>query len=65
MGEDLVDYYDRCFDADANEDNPYKDDMYRDLEERACKNCGHKTLFRPGEGYCHSCAYRREKGMDL
>jgi len=62
MHEDLADYYDDCFDADANEDNPYQDPMYSNLKEKNCRGCGSRTFFRPGEGYCESCADKRERG---
>jgi hypothetical protein len=64
MSYDLVDYYDDCFDAGADENNPFQDPMDRDLEEKPCSGCGHTTLFRPGEGFCESCADKRERGAD-
>ena len=58
MNDDLLDYYDRCFDEDSG---PYKDPMNRDLEERKCNNCNKTILARPGEGFCDSCADKREQ----
>jgi len=60
------DFYDRCFDEGIDEDSgPYEDPMYRDLEEKPCSGCGHTTLFRPGEGFCESCADKRERGAEM
>ena len=63
-GEDIQAYNDRIFDDGIDEtgNRGYIDPMYRDLEERACNGCGHMTLFRPGEGFCESCADKRERG---
>jgi len=63
MSEDLLDFYDRCFDEGIDEDSgPYEDPMYRDLTEKECKGCEKKILLRPGEGFCESCADSREGG---
>lgn len=62
MNEDLRDYYDRCFDEGIDEDSgPYEDPMYSNLKEKDCKGCGSRVFFRPGEGYCESCADKRER----